>query len=165
MFKSGTDVASNAGRRYVIHNTALQGTQSGVSFGLGAGQALSGQGCSEALTNTVSRNNILQVWKSNWESIQQTSCGFGNDVNYDLFNGPVVAEPGAEANGINGVAVYLSGNGFASMAGGQYQLAPGTAGYGKGVSIPNFNDGIAAPDMGANQSGKPAMKFGVNGTR
>jgi len=46
-----------------------------------------------------------------------------------------------------------------------YQLAPGSAGYGKGVPIPNFNDGVAAPDMGAHQSGTTAMKFGVNGTR
>jgi len=47
----------------------------------------------------------------------------------------------------------------------QYQLAPGTSGYGTGVAIPNFNDDVAAPDMGAHQSGKPAMTFGVNGTR
>jgi hypothetical protein len=33
------------------------------------------------------------------------------------------------------------------------------------VPIPNFNDDVAAPDMGAHQAGKPAMKFGVNGSR
>jgi hypothetical protein len=46
-----------------------------------------------------------------------------------------------------------------------YQLAPGSAGSGTGARIPNFNDGSAAPDMGAHQSGAPAMTFGVNGHR
>jgi hypothetical protein len=43
-----------------------------------------------------------------------------------------------------------------------YQLAPSSPGYGAGVRIPNFNDAYAAPDFGAQQSGAPAMKFGVN---
>ena len=40
-------------------------------------------------------------------------------------------------------------------------LTPTSPGYGKGVRIPNFNDDYAAPDMGAHQSGTPAMKLGV----
>ena len=45
----------------------------------------------------------------------------------------------------------------------RWQITP--AGYGTGVPIPNFNDNAAAPDMGAHQSGTPAMTFGVNGHR
>jgi hypothetical protein len=42
-----------------------------------------------------------------------------------------------------------------------YQLATGSPGYGQGVRIANFNDGAAAPDVGAAQSGTAAMKFGI----
>jgi hypothetical protein len=160
-FKSGSDSSVGNGRRYVFHNTSLQPTDSSASFGLGAGSGLQGTG-SNPLTSTVSRNNIFNIWKSGWDSIGQYG-GYGNDANYDLYNGTVDAGTGAEANGVRTAPTFASGNGVAMS--GQYQLAPGSAGSGKGVRIPNFNDDVAAPDMGAHQSGKPAMKFGVNGTR
>ena len=59
--------------------------------------------------------------------------------------------------------VYATGSGVGMS--GMYQLAPGSAGYGTAAPIANFNDDVAAPDMGAHQSGTTAMKFGVNGTR
>jgi hypothetical protein len=160
-FKSGSDSSVGNGRRYVFHNTSLQPSDSSASFGLGAGSGLQGTG-SNPLTSTVSRNNIFNIWKSGWDSIGQYG-GYGNDANYDLYNGTVDAGTGAEANGVRTAPTFASGNGVAMS--GQYQLAPGSAGFGKGVSIPNFNDDVAAPDMGAHQSGKPAMKFGVNGSR
>jgi hypothetical protein len=58
---------------------------------------------------------------------------------------------------------YASGNGVGMS--GLYQLAPGSAGFASGVRIPNFNDDVAAPDVGAHQAGKAAMTFGVSGTR
>jgi hypothetical protein len=114
----------------------------------------------------VSRNNILHVWKPHWQSIEQTSTGYGNDANHDLYNGVINAGTGAESNGIkllNGQAPqYQAGHGWANGAGGNYQLAPGTPGSGAAQRLPNFNDAFAAPDMGAHQAGTPAMKFGVN---
>jgi hypothetical protein len=162
-FKSGSqDSTIGGGRRYLFHNTSLQATQAGVSNGLGAGGGLQGTGA-DSVTNTVSRNNIYHIFKSNWESIVQSAGGWGNDVDYDLYNGVISAGTGAEANGIKvGAPQYQSGNGAASGSGGMYQLAPGTPGYGKGAKLPNFNDADAAPDIGAHQSGAPAMKFGVN---
>jgi hypothetical protein len=162
-FKAGSqDSTIGGGRRYVFHNTSLQATQSGVSTGLGAGGGLQGTG-NNALTNTVSRNNIYHIFKPNWESIAQNPGAWGNDVDNDLYNGVISAPIGAEANGIKVDAPqYQSGNGVASGLGGMYQLAPGTPGYGKAAKLPNFNDGFASPDVGAHQSGTPAMKFGVN---
>jgi len=161
-FKSGTDTSVGNGRRYVFHNTSLQPTQSGASYGLGAGGGLQGTG-SNPLTNTVSRNNIYNVWKSGWPSIDQRS-GFGNDVDYDLYNGGITAGTGAESNGVKVTAPsFASGSGVGMS--GLYQLVPGSAGYGTGVRLPNFNDDASAPDMGAHQAGKPAMTFGVNGSR
>jgi len=64
-------------------------------------------------------------------------------------------------NGIQGTPVYAAGSGWQSEAGGMYQLSASSPGYGKGAKIANFNDGVAAPDVGAHQSGTPAMRFGV----
>ena len=161
-FKSGTDTSVGNGRRYVFHNTSLQPRDPSASNGLGAGSGIHGTG-GNPLTNTVSRNNIYNIWKSSWDSVDQTSGGFGNDVDYDLYNGTVNAGTGAESHGVRIAPTYASGNGVGMS--GLYQLAPGSAGYGTAVRIPNFNDDVAAPDMGAHQAGKAAMKFGVNGTR
>jgi hypothetical protein len=162
MFKSGSDTSVGNGRRYVFHNTSLQPTASGSNFGLGAGSGIHGSS-TNPLTNTVSRNNIYNIWKSGWDSIDQTSSGFGNDVDYDLYNGSVSAGSGAESHGVRTTPTYASGSGVGMS--GMYQLAPGSAGSGTGARIPNFNDDAAAPDMGAHQSGKGAMTFGVNGSR
>ncbi|MBW8907249.1 MAG: hypothetical protein JF611_16585, partial [Betaproteobacteria bacterium] len=162
-FKSGSDTSVGNGRRYVFHNTSLQPTQSGATNGLGAGSGIHGTG-GNALTNTVSRNNIYWIWKSGWDSVDQTSGGFGNDMNYDLYNGTINAGTGAESNGAKVSApTFASGSGVGMS--GMYQLSPGSAGFGTGVRLPNFNDGSGTPDMGAHQSGASAMTFGVNGHR
>ena len=159
-FKAGTDTSVGNGRRYVFHNTSLQAPNPGGSFPLGAGSGLHGIGVNP-LTNSVSRNNIYYVWKPNWDSVEQNSSGFGNDVDYDLYNGTINANPGAETNGAKVTAPgFASGNGVGMS--GMYQLAPGTPGYGAAVRIPNFNDMYTAPDIGAHQSGTSAMKFGVS---
>jgi hypothetical protein len=64
---------------------------------------------------------------------------------------------------VRSAPAFANGNGVGMS--GMYQLAPGTAGYGVGTRISNFNDQYAAPDMGAAQSGTAAMTFGVRGTR
>jgi hypothetical protein len=157
-FKSGTqDSTIGDGRRYVFHNTSLQAA--GGSLGLGAGAGLQAPGGGNTLSNTVSRNNIYQIWKSNWPSVDATAGSHDNDVDYDLYNG-VLNNAGAEANGAKGTPTYQSGSGVGMS--GMYQLAPSSPGYGKGAPIPNFNDAFGSPDMGAHQSGTPAMKFGVN---
>ena len=160
-FKSGTDAAVGNGRRYVFHNTSLQAANPGGSFGLGAGEGLAGTG-SNPLTNTVSRNNVFYVWKTNWESIS-TRGGGGNDFDYDLYNGLIAGITGAESHGAYTAPTFAGGHG--SGMSGLYQLAPGSAGFGTGARIANFNDLFAAPDIGAHQSGTAAMQFGVNATR
>ena len=161
-FKSGNKGSDwGGGRRYVFHNTMLQAPPTnGTQYSLGGGGGLAGPNSSDKLVNTVSRNNIFHIWKTWWPSID-TKGGAGNDLDYDLVNGNVTAYSGAEAHRVTGVPVYQSGHGWQSGEGGLYQLAPSSPGFGKGVRIPNFNDGVSAPDMGAHQSGKPPMKFGV----
>jgi hypothetical protein len=163
--KSGTQPDFGGGRRYVFHNTMLQATQSGLQYPLGAGGGLIAAGSTSPLTNTMSRNNILHVWKSSWDSIR-TNGGSGNDFNYDLRNGNTSAYAGAEANGIIGTPIYASGHGWQSWGNGLYQLAPSSPGYDKGARLPNFNDGYtgAAPDIGAHEAGTPAMRLGVSGS-
>jgi hypothetical protein len=141
----------------------LQATQAGLQYPLGAGGGIIAAGTTSPLTNTMSRNNILQVWKSGNDSIR-TQGGGGNDFNYDLRNGGISAYAGAEANGIVGTPIYKSGHGWSSEAGGNYQLDTGSLGYDKGQRLPNFNDAFtgAGPDVGAHEAGTPAMRLGVN---
>jgi len=159
-YKSGEAGGFGGGRRYMLHNTLLQATQSGVTKGLGMGGGLAGN-TGQPLTNTVSRNNIFHVWTPGAYSVYSAGGG-GNDANYDLRNGAVNIS-GAEASGLVGTPTYLSGHGWQSWAGGNYQLASSSLGYGKGVRLPNFNDAYAAPDVGAHQSGLGSMSFGVSG--
>lgn len=157
--KSGTTAKWGGGRRYIFHNTLLQAPPgAGGRFPLGAGGAIHGSGRGEPVTNTVSRNNIFQVWKPHWDVI--AGVGADDDFGYDLYNGKIAAP---ERHGIYGTPVYQPGNGPASGAGGRYQLAPGSPGYDAGVRIPNFNDDFRgrAPDMGAAEAGAPPMRFGV----
>jgi hypothetical protein len=157
--KSGRNSATGFGdgRRYIFHNTLLQATDPSAVYPLGAGGGISGAGA--PITNTVSRNNILNIWKDSWGSIDQT--GWGVDADYDLYNGTVAVR---EPRGIQGRPVYQSGNGWTSESNGMYQLSPTSPGYDAGVRLPNFNDDFqgAGPDMGAHEAGSPAMKFGVN---
>jgi hypothetical protein len=161
--KSGTTSWGN-GRRFVLHNTLLQAPPpAGTVNPLGAGKGIEGL-AGAPMTATVSRNNILHVWKSLGASIN-TQGGSGNDLDFDLFNGNITAYAGAEPNGIVGTPVYEAGHGWSSESNGNYQLAPNSPGYDRGTRLPNFNDNFtgAAPDMGAAEAGRPPMKFGLGG--
>ena len=159
--KSGDFSKSGGGRRYVLHNTLLQADPPpGTTYPLGAGGGVQAAGSTQPMTNTVTRNNILQIWKSWWDAINDGG-GSGNDVDYDLYNGNIVSYRGAEPHGIVGVPIYAPGNGPSSGSTGMYQLAPTSPGYGAAVPIPNFNDEYSAPDIGAQQAGSPPMCFGV----
>jgi hypothetical protein len=103
--KSGSWPKYGNGRRYVFHNTVLQPRVAQAQFPLGAGAGISAAGPNQPLTNTVSRNNILQVWKSHWQSVEEGG-GTGNDFDYDLYNGKLAAYRGAEKHGITGEPRY-----------------------------------------------------------
>jgi hypothetical protein len=163
--KSGTQSGYGGGRRYVFHNTLLQAVQSGVTYPLGAGGGIIAAGTSSPVTNTMSRNNILHIWKPHWDSIRVQSGATANDFDYDLRNGGISAYAGAESNGWVGTPIYKAGHGWQSWDGGNYQLDATSPGYDKAQRLPNFNDDYtgAAPDVGAHESGAPAMKFGPSG--
>ena len=159
--KSGVIGSYGNGRRYVFHNTLLQADPpAGTTYPLGAGGGITAAGSNEPMTNTVTRNNILHIWKAWWDSINDGG-GSGNDVDYDLYNGNIISYRGAEPHGLVGTPLYASGNGWQSESGGMYQLDPASPGYGTAVPIANFNDDYAAPDIGAQQAGSSAMCFGV----
>ena len=124
-----------------------------------AAAGIGGTGSSQPVTNTWSKNNIYHLYKANGVAY---NWGTQNVFASDLYNG----HPGEAVytNGMQGTPVYAAGNGATSGAGGMYQLASTSPGFGKGAKIANFNDGVAAPDVGAHQSGTSAMKFGVAGS-
>jgi hypothetical protein len=158
--KSGTRSTAGNGRRYVFHNTTLQATASGATLPLGAAHGLSG--VDEGMTNTVSRNNIWHIKKPEGSAIWGASSTT-NSLDFDLFSGKISAYAGAQPNGIAGKPVYAQGHGWTSESNGLYQLAPNSPGYDRGVRLPNFNDHYtgSAPDMGAAEAGRPAMRFGL----
>jgi hypothetical protein len=155
-FKSGSSGDFSNGRRYLLHNTMLQATAPGSSYGLGGGAGVGGTGDSQPVRNTVSMNNIYHLWKPNSAVYQ---VGGDNTFQSDMFNGSMGT---AVVSGINATPQYAAGNGWQSESGGAYALAAGTPGYDAGVRIPNFNDGFVgnAPDVGAAEAGAGAMKFG-----
>jgi hypothetical protein len=140
--KAGATQEWGGGRRYFFHNTVLQ--PSGPEGGnLGAGAGVSGNS-NQPLTNTVTRNNIWQIWKPHWESINEAG-GSGNDFDYDLYNGKLNAYRAAEKHGVAGDASKRN-------------LVD------RGVRIANFNDDFLgrAPDIGAQEDGAPTLRFGLD---
>ena len=156
-FKSGGQDSLGHGRRYILHNTMLQARQSGLTYGLGGGFGLGGTGSTQLIQNTWSRNNIYHQWKDGKGFTYQT--GTTSSFVTDMYNG--TTGDTTVASGIKATPQYAPGHGWQSEAGGNYQLAPGTAGVGAGTRIANFNDDAAAPDVGAHQSGTASMKFGI----
>jgi len=127
--KSGSTDKWGNGRRYVFHNTVLQ-----PEGNRGAGNGIAGNS-KQPVTNTVSRNNIFQIWRSHWMAINESN-GSGNDFDYDLSNGRL-----SEKHGVSGGA---------------------DKGVDRGVRIPNFNDNFvgSAPDIGAEEKGATPLLFG-----
>jgi hypothetical protein len=164
MMKSGGIGSYDGGRRYLYHNTSLQPPYTSETSAtgpnpLGAGTGVEDTGSSTPLENTVSRNNVFEVWKSNWGAFTFNSTASGNDLDYDLTNGVMSETHGFAAT----TPQYQSGNGWSSYWTGKYRLVPGTHGYDDGVIIPNFNDGFmgAGPDRGAHEDGTADMDFGT----
>jgi len=162
--KTGGNASFNGGRRYFYHNTLLQAVASGRTYPLGASIGINDSG--GAMTNTVTRNNIWNVYRSAASSIYDGNLSTTNSFNYDLFNGSITGKDGvntAEANGIMGQPAYLPGHGNNNGSGGLYQLSSSSLGYDKGQRLLNFNDGFtgSAPDIGAAEAGQSPMQFGV----
>ncbi len=156
--KAGEGEGFGGGRRYFFHNTLLQlPAGAGARLPLGAGEGIAGNS-HEPLTNTVSRNNIWQIWKPNWSSIEQTGEGKGNDADYDLYNGEIQANRGAEAHGVRGLPAFRAGS---------YALSPSSPGLDAGLRLPGFNDDFrgAAPDIGAQEAGNAPLRFGIAASR
>src|SRR5688500_18924360 len=126
----------------------LQARQSGLLYGLGGGFGLGGTGSAQLIENTVSINNIYHQWKEGKGFTYQT--GASSSFTSDMYNG--TAGDASVTNGIVGTPVYAAGHGWQSEAGGNYQLASSSPGFGRGARIANINDGAASIDVGAHQS-------------
>lgn len=147
------------GAVFVFHNTILQPAQPApLRYPLGSSRGFTGS----KMTNTVSRNNILAVYRADTYSIDGSTSVVSNSFNYDLYTGLLKLAPGQEAQGIRRAPIYDSRN-----APGQYTLDATSPGFDAGSRIPNFNDGYsgAAPDMGAQEAGAAPLQFGVGAYR
>ena len=156
MFKDGSSSSFGNGRRYLFHNTMLQARDPSCQYGLGGGAGVAGTGDTQLVHNTVSMNNIYDIWKPRNGAFYQVDTD-------NTFSNDMIDTATAPENGIVAAPQYAANNGWVSVDGGLYQLAAGTPGYDQGVRIPNFNDHFngAAPDVGAAEAGDPAMQFGI----
>ena len=161
------DSTVRGGRTFLFHNTILQPIQFGYTFsrGMGGGPVDNGG----PVSKIFSRNNIWQTYREGtYPSIAewQSANNSGNSYDFDLYNGELVITSPAlqEFHGIKGYPTYASGLPLNGPNPEGYFLAPGSKGLDKGLRINNFNDGFTgvAPDIGAYETGKPALQFGVN---
>ena len=140
---------------YLFNNTILQ------LGGLGAGGLGTVQNNDPLVNKVTTRNNIFHVREANTNSIGTKHTGTA-DLDYDLFNKGVPEDQ--EQHGIKGVPIYSSQFGFdLTTMTGNFQLAEDSPGCKAGVVVTNFCEIFTgdAPDMGAHQSGKADMQFGV----
>ena len=153
LIKLGADperAGFSGGRKYFLHNTALQppsavdATQPG---GAGAGIALTSSAKREM--NILSRNNILHLRRPTDSAIRDPQRSPANDFDYDLYIGKVQAVEGAEAHGIQAIPQYDR------APDGRLWLRPGSPGHDAALRLPNLNDDFAGkgPDMGAVETG------------
>jgi Right handed beta helix region/Secretion system C-terminal sorting domain len=160
------DSSVRGGRTYLFHNTILQPMQNGYTYprGMGGGPVDNGG----PVRNIFSRNNIWQTFRINHPAIAeyQSASNSGNSYDYDLYNGIfVVAATGIqEFHGIKGSPTYASEPPLTGPNPSGYFLASSSDGVDKGVPLNNFNEGFTgtAPDIGAYETGRPALQFGVN---
>lgn len=148
--KTAAASAPTKGRVFVFNNTTLQ--PNGVTSGLYNGPT----------ENVYSRNNIYYT-QSNSDDAYSDADFSSNSFDYDLYNGVLgEAYAGANPNGVRGVPLFIPN---ASLTNG-YFLTNSSPGFGRGQVINNFADSFSGsgPDMGAYQTGKSPIQFGVNAT-
>lgn len=148
-----SDEAYRGGRIFLFHNTLLQPVDAKYTYPLGCGYGL--EDSAGTMTGVFSRNNLLQVHKDWWASVDDNHQDPSNQFDFDLYDGKINAAAGQEAHGIHGVPKYVSGG---------YALDPSSPGFDVATALPGFNDDFVGkgPDMGAVESGGPAPEFGVD---
>lgn len=141
------------GHMYIFNNTLLQPQDEGPN-GLGGG--------SRIIKHCVSRNNILHIRTADTHVIATNKQSIDNDFDYDLLSAERYPAD-QEKHGIKGAPHYVPTAGFSfDTKTGNFQLAADSPGAGKAEAIPNFCEALnGTADMGAHQSGTPAMVFGV----
>ena len=161
-FLKTNDNPPSGGKIYAFHNTILQPPPyGGNQYPLGCSPGLGHGG---PMLNVTSRNNILQVYKTWHNSINDINLDPGADYDFDLYNGNILSVSGQEANGIHDVPIYSQTPSYTLTNGsGIFTLGQSSPGYDSGERLANFNDTFlgSGPDIGAHEAGSPAMLFGA----
>lgn len=165
------------GPLYVYHNTSL------VSGALGIKEVMNLYDTKKDnpprnIERVILRNN---VWVTTARYIADDSkttdwvnCLAQNDlhnkanqpgVDFSWVTGNIAASPiWAAGSGTYPTSDPLGADTPTPRPSGFYQLRADSLGYHAGVAIPNFNRGDHLPDVGAHESGAPALQFGVGAT-
>src|SRR5688572_14788856 len=136
------------GRIYLFHNTAYRtGSGDAIKSVLNVDDI--------SLVNIVALNNI---WNSNQPPGSAKFPMPYAQFDYDLYTAGQKVWNQEQPHGRDSNPAYDSQN-----ASGKFTLAAGAPGQDDGILIPNFNCQFSgsAPDVGAQERGWPALKFGV----
>lgn len=148
------------GPQYLFNNTILQPNGQGAG-----GNGTAGSGNGRQVFHTMSRNNLYNVRTGTQYCISNHVHNIDNDFDYDLCS---TSEPPnySGTHGIIGIPSFLGNATFDfNSKSGDFRLSNSSKGFQKGISIPNFTDGLGAnPDMGAQDNSIPLFKVGVNST-
>ena len=108
--------------------------------------------------NIVARNNISGHSECDHSNDLNTLTTSASDFDYDLVGAGHTIWSAEEAH------AFLSNPEYdPNSSSGKFALKAGSPGEDAGVVIPNFNDEFvgAAPDVGAQERGRAALRFGT----
>lgn len=154
------DSPLGGGRVYIFNNTSIKppGKSAVQSF-------LTEYSEDERINNYVVLNNLIQTQNPASNYGIKESFAYASTFDYDLISGKTLFSSPQEQNGQSGSPTF-SGSAILDEASltGNFSLAPASLGFDHAKVIPNFTDDFTgqAPDVGAQESGAPAMEFGVN---
>ena len=165
-FLKGGESGSNTGWVFVYHNTILQDTSGGVTYGRGHKHFLKDDG--GPYYNYTSRNNLVTL---NAVATQQVMDDGSNDASntadYDMIQGNYnCCGSGTGYNPSNDTSAYpafnVSGTGYPTVASGDFSLQNGSTGEEAGLVLAEMfqhNDNTD-PAIGAMENTQNALEFG-----
>jgi len=162
MIKAGWDQFEAHGKVYVFHNTTLQPLPPpGQTLPLGVGVSIKDGGGS--IYEYTARNNIFTNYKRSWV-FKDGSNSCTNDLDYDIYHGTLYNDCSARPHESHGVVIPGFPQYDPANCPMEFYLIPGSPGIDAGLILPNFNDDFigGAPDIGAYETGRPPLEFGIH---
>jgi hypothetical protein len=147
------DLETARGRIVIYHNTIWQPPSPFGSNLAGVEGGIDYSSNTKVQENIRSRNNLLAMRDDNDCAVSDPNENATNDFDYDLTNGEFCVAASQEANAVSGSPVYAASN-----SENVFFLDPASPGFDQATPLPGFG----GSDIGAFETGAPALAFGVD---